>query len=295
MKIEAYNVILITLDSLALRSAQLAKSLYLNSLSKLHEAETHATYTFPAHYSFFLGILPRITNTKSLYLNKYKQIWRSSLSRKSDNVIAISFEDKSIMDYYRKLGHSIVGFGGVTFFDTTSKCNTLPKFFDEFTFFGPYQKTADRPYPRDISNFPLNNIKTIVSKIPSDPFFVFINSIATHVPYDNPESRISDLDKLLMERLFKEHSSKVIHSDSDLPFTQEEHDMLIDKQVKSLIWADQRIKELLSSIPRTRPTILIVCGDHGEEFGQGGRYGHAHAHASVMHVPYWDCILPPNR
>lgn len=292
MPIENHNVIFITLDSLSLSTAKLAKELFLNKISSLVEAESHATYTYPAHHSFFLGILPRLTDPTELYLGKYRQIWRSSLSRKSNNTVAIAFDDSSILNYYKKLGHQVIGFGGVLFFDTSSNSNTLPDLFDEFRFFGPTEKFEKRPYPRNPEWFPLNQIEHITGSIAREPYFLFINSNATHVPYDNPESIVNEVDIQLMERLFVEHSNKVIHPQDGLPFSEEETSRLINNQLASLIWADRQIHRLIDSIPRKRPTILIVCGDHGEEFGEGGRYGHAHAHPAVTSVPYWDCILP---
>jgi len=36
---------------------------------------------------------------------------------------------------------------------------------------------------------------------------------------------------------------------------------------------------------RNRPTTLIICGDHGECFGEEGLFGHAFYHEKVMEVP----------
>jgi len=294
MNISDYNVIFITVDSLPYTVAKSVEGLYLNNICSLQEAETHGTYTYPSHQSFFIGMLPRPVDQNYLYLGKYKQIWRSSLSRKSNKIVAITFDDTNILNHYRKLGHQVLGFGGVTYFDTNSKSNSLPFLFDKFIFFGPHEKKYNlRPFPRNREWFPLLHTDRIIGEIEKEPYFLFINSNATHVPYDNPESIIEEEDKILMNRLFLEHSSKAIHTQKNLPFTKNEHERLIDLQKKSLQWVDRKIEELLASLPRTRPTILIVCGDHGEEFGEGGRYGHAHAHRSVMRVPYWDCTLLP--
>lgn len=202
MEISDFNVLFVTIDSLSYSVAKNVDNLFLNKISFLREAETHGTYTYPAHHSFFLGILPRLTNPSQKYLGKYKQIWRSSLSRKSANVVAIAFDDENILNYYKKRGHTVVGFGGVLFFDTSSRSNTLPKLFDQFTYCGPYEKYDERPFPRQKEWFPLFDLAKITSAVNSEPYFLFINENATHVPYDNPESKISNSDKEIMRRLF---------------------------------------------------------------------------------------------
>lgn len=296
MKITNFNVVFLTIDSLSFTTAASVEGLYLNKISSFQKAETHGTYTYPAHQSFFMGMLPRLSDPDSYYLGKYKQIWRSSLSRKSNKVVAIPFNGPNILNFYKKKGHQVLGFGGVTYFDTTTKSNSLPLLFDKFVYCGPYKRTKKtRPFPRKKEWFPLLKPERIVAEITQEPYFLFINSIATHVPYDNPDSDVTPKDKALMARLFKEHADKIPHQSKSLPFTLSEHARLVDMQKKSLIWVDKQLKTLLTNLPRSRPTIFIACADHGEEFGEGGRYGHAHVHPAVMNVPYWDGILPPSN
>jgi glucan phosphoethanolaminetransferase (alkaline phosphatase superfamily) len=49
-------------------------------------------------------------------------------------------------------------------------------------------------------------------------------------------------------------------------------------------WADAQLARLFEGL-RDSAAIVIVCGDHGEEFGEGGRFGHGHPHPAVMTVP----------
>lgn len=82
------------------------------------------------------------------------------------------------------------------------------------------------------------------------------------------------------------------------PLGQEEglsrvqRELLIDAQTKSLEWADAKIGELVCKVRNTvRPLVLIVTSDHGEELGEGGRYGHGHPHETVLNVPFWAAII----
>ncbi|MBL0202230.1 MAG: sulfatase-like hydrolase/transferase [Chitinophagaceae bacterium] len=59
-------------------------------------------------------------------------------------------------------------------------------------------------------------------------------------------------------------------------------------QRDALEWVDMKlgiIFNLLSS--HNNNTLVIVCSDHGEEFGEGGRFGHSHNHETVLQVPIW--------
>jgi arylsulfatase A-like enzyme len=296
MKIEDYNVIFITLDSLPYQTAVLSPNLFLNKISTLKKAETHGTYTYPAHHSFFIGLIPRlIGNSSNKYLGKYSQIWRNNSANQSEKKVAIFFKEKSIIDFYKNKNHQTIGFGGVEFFNTYKKSNTLPNLFEEFVFFGPKEKLDKlERIPRSPNWFPLNNLDYITHKIKDNPFFLFINSIATHIPYDNPNTHLSDNDKKIIAKIYREHDLKIPRTKRNIPISSEEILRIRKIQQDSFSWADTQIKKLIDLIPRKRPTILIVCSDHGEEFGEFGRFGHAHFARTIMYVPYWDCILDKN-
>jgi hypothetical protein len=158
--------------------------------------------------------------------------------------------------------------------------------FKNFTFYG---RRKDFESPRDKSMFPLMHIDEIVSSFKeSKPYFLFINCPETHIPYDNPESIITADYLKLVARLHEEQKGKRWADVKSLPFSTEELDLLKSFQKLSLEWTDRRLKELFEKLPDNGlPTLYIVCGDHGEEFGEGGRFGHGHVHDTVMTVPLW--------
>lgn len=55
-------------------------------------------------------------------------------------------------------------------------------------------------------------------------------------------------------------------------------------QKKALEYVDQHIDEVLSLLSQERELFAIICADHGEVFGLGGR-GHGFYHPKVMEVP----------
>jgi arylsulfatase A-like enzyme len=56
-----------------------------------------------------------------------------------------------------------------------------------------------------------------------------------------------------------------------------------------LAWVDDNLRRLVEAIeasPRARQTVLVITGDHGEEFFEHGRFGHrATLHDEVLRVP----------
>lgn len=285
------NILFITIDSCTFESALIAKTPNLNKLSQTYEAETNATFTYPAHHSFFAEHLPMMKRRK--FFGKYKSIWRSETARK--NIITkslIIFNGRNIIDFYEKIGFNVLGYGGVGFFNNYSPNTDLPKLFKKFTYFGR-KEFPSNDYPRPVWTFPLNNVDKIIKDINASdsPFFVFINEIATHIPYDNPNVRFSESYLELTKNLYLVHYLKHVHPLSKLPFTNKEIARFKPMQTKSLEWVDEKIGLLIKKLPKNRKTLIIICSDHGEEFGEGGRFGHAHHHPSIMKVPLWYCIL----
>jgi membrane-anchored protein YejM (alkaline phosphatase superfamily) len=288
----SYNVLFVTIDSCRYDVALKNKALFLNKLTKLRRAETLATYTLPAHISFFIGILPILRDGSNEYLPGIEQIWRPINVKKRNKTVAVNFDQKTIIDYYIENNYRVIGAGGVSFFYNLHN-NILPTFFSKFLYFGkPQTLKSEDNVPRDRSQFPLAHIDEIVSNLTTtDPFFLFVNCPETHVPYDSPFSKVTAEYKDAIKHFYSIDSVK----DRDLGefegLDEREKLMLVEEQGKSLEWIDQQIKILIDKIPdNSLPTLLLVMSDHGEEFGDGGRYGHGHNHDSVAIVPLW-CIM----
>ena len=182
-----YNVIMIVADSCRYDSAKKAKTPFLSSFSELRCAEAPATYTFPSHMSFFLGILPVLIDGNSEYLSGISQIWRSVNARENKKTVAIIYRERNIIDHYCQNDYEVVGAGGVSFFGSAWG-NVLPQLFPRFIHFEESLLIArEENIPRQTMHFPLANIEKIVSEIDkSRPFFLFINCPETHIPYDSP-------------------------------------------------------------------------------------------------------------
>lgn len=283
------DIRLITIDSCRYDTALAAKTPNLDKLGAIKKAETSGSYTFPAHCAFFIGDLPRIIDKNQKYIDGFEQVWRSASARKTNKPVFSLFNAPNIITHYQNIGYNVQGFGGVTFFSTYDDNNSLPRLFKNFHYFG--SKINMNPYeriPRKEKDFPLGNIDMIARSVnKSTPYFLFINCPETHIPYDVPGTNTNNSYINLIKRLYNEQNLKTIHDPHRLPFTQDEIQTLKTAQIKALEWVDRKIGLLLEKIPIKGPTLTIVCSDHGEEFGDNGRFGHAHVDNSVMQVPVW--------
>lgn len=283
-----YNVRLITLDSCRFDSAQSANTPVLDSAGPLRMAEADATYTYPAHHSLFIGFLPRIIGPDQKPLADYDAIWKSEGARPTTKRILEHFSEPNILDHYEGRGFNVQGFGGVGFFNPDRGTHALPHMFEDFTYFGPRGTSSDYAFPRPESSFPLGNLDEIIDRTRGeDPYFLFINSPETHIPYDSPFTIVDDRFQELMDRLVALHSSNRIWSEGEMPFDPEEIEVFKDAQVRALEWIDQQLGLLFPELSNDLPNLTIVTGDHGEEFGEEGRFGHAHNAQAVREIPIW--------
>lgn len=288
LDIGAHNVIFNVMDSCRYDTAEKAKTPFLDSVSKLRRADAPATYTLPSHMSFFIGILPALNDGNPDYLPGINQIWRSRDAHASDKSVAIPFEGKNVMDFYNSHNYSVLGVGGVSFF-SSAKNNILPKLFPKFLHFEkPKGVNKADNLPRNENQFPLANIEKIANELDkSKPYFLFVNSPETHVPYDSPITTITEEYRMAVRKIYEIDKIKHCEVPAEQRLTDKERDILMTAQIQSLEWIDSKIKELRDRIDNGLPTLILAMGDHGEEFGEGGRYGHAHAHSSIMTVPVW--------
>lgn len=128
-----------------------------------------------------------------------------------------------------------------------------------------------------------------------EPFFVYIQTIDPHVPYDPPSDYLRMYDArgdydgqvqnrrthLLLEDA-KRRPPRVTFSDSDVERLTALHDGEIS-------YHDQHFGEFLEKLDEwglDENTVVVVTSDHGEEFNEHGSWGHGHSiFQELLHVP----------
>lgn len=278
------NVVFVTLDSCRLDTARLAATPNLDRVGPLTACHTTATFTLPAHLSFFSGFLP-VPKEAHKYLGEYDRLWRSRAARPTSKRVYQWIEAPTIIEHYRSDGYFIRGLGGVQFFDPANPANMLPAMFDDFEFHGA---SAAQSLVDTGEVFTAQAMEALLTTRRQDaPFFVFANLSETHFPYRSPGCAHDEATSAALDIMRAGATDKRIDGfdDPNLCVTLAAAHRL---QVHALEWIDGvlgRVLTVLSALPD--PTLLVVCADHGESFGERGMIGHGHPAPEVMDVPMW--------
>jgi len=133
------------------------------------------------------------------------------------------------------------------------------------------------------------------------PFCLYVHVMDAHYPYEPPPA---------FQGRFDEHPSDlqltgpIVHdymtgkrSEADL--TPERLTSLVDRYDEELLAVDHALGPFLERVRREHPnTVIVLSGDHGEEFFEHGNLGHSHAlWQELVHVPLvlWAPGLDPAR
>jgi hypothetical protein len=282
-KPEDLNVVFITLDSCRYDSAVNAHIPFISGIGKVERAYTPGNYTVPAHHAFFAGHLPTaFASTLPYYSEAMGQLWRIKTGAREDVGAWAVLRGPNIIDGYRHLGFYVLGVGGVTQFN--EGCQLRSYFGTGFLYRGPEldeEPCASRPKEW----FSLLYRDEIISKLAdNERWFLFINCPETHFPYDTGEGIAEDkLEALRMIRPHFNLRESAAHTGGRALET------LHSMQIAALEIVDQRISDLFAVLPRQRPILVVVCGDHGEMFGEvfeaRERWGHIISAPEVLKVP----------
>jgi len=124
------------------------------------------------------------------------------------------------------------------------------------------------------------------------PFFIFLNYMEAHSPYDPPEPFFSrcltpGIDPRRARKIARTSWTKFYCEDS--PFGPEELAIasdLYDGGVAHVSHVVGELVEVLRRSGRFERTLLIITADHGDSLGEHDRYEHQfNLHYTVLHVP----------
>lgn len=116
---------------------------------------------------------------------------------------------------------------------------------------------------------------------PDRPFFAMLNYFDAHAPYRPP----SPFDRMFMEGRLRYWLGDATSED----LSAEEISQLVAAYDGAIAYTDHVAGQLLEALAergRLDETLVIVTADHGEEFGEHERFGHASSvHMAQVHVP----------
>jgi len=229
---------------------------FLNGICPALRAHAQATFTYAAHMAMFQGILPHVSERLPFY-NRYERQLIRIANRTSAVPSIVSFDSGTvnIVSGFRQRGYYTLGLGAMQWF----RHPHLTEPFEEFHMTGIHaRKQVD---------ILLDRVK------PDQPFFALLNFGETHDPY-----RFSTDDCVPYSTISRTRRHGRRHGQFD-----EEG---WNSQIRCCEYLDTQLAVLLAYMQEfERPTIVVVCGDHGECFGEDGLFGHGFYHPKVMEVP----------
>jgi Sulfatase len=254
-----HDIVWVVIDSLRFDVAQhahlAAETPHLSALFPDGWECRHApgNFTLPSHTAMFSGFFPTpLTKPKAGRLFAPRVPGIEALT--PDTFV---FDERSIPEALAARGYRTVCIGGVGFFANILPITTiLPSYFQE-----TYWKPHYGPGRKDALRLQTERAREIFSSTDT-PLMLFLNVAATHHP----------------TAVFVEGA------------TAES----VETQRASLRHVDEGLGELFAFLllrREIRPTVLIVCSDHGDAFGEDGFYGHRLSHRTVMEIPYAHVVL----
>ncbi len=123
------------------------------------------------------------------------------------------------------------------------------------------------------------------------PFFLFCNYIEPHVEYDPPREYA---ERFLPDGATYEEATAIrqdprAYDCEDYPLTDRDFALLRGLYRAELAYVDDhlaRLKEAFVEADQWEDTLFVVCGDHGENVGEYGFFGHQYnLYDTLVHVP----------
>jgi len=260
------NFLLATWDACRFDTYEAARTPVLDGYAHARRAYAPGTFTFASHAAMFQGMLPHVFEPEPFYNRFIRQLWRiehRGMARQP--LVTFRRGVRSIISGFRGEGYLTVGTAAMAWFRGN------PILTEEFEVFDWTGINARRQ---------VNWLTEQLGRRPTLPFFAFVNFGETHSPYEHegmpgltgrsgegdvPGGSAARQGLRLAEWRFDEANWK--------------------KQVACAEFLDARMGDLIRFLEQSRRrTIVVVCGDHGECFGEDGLYGHGVYHPKIMEV-----------
>lgn len=209
--------------------------------------ETPGTFTLPAHLAFFHGFLPTPT-TPGPHPRLFALEFDGSLSIADTTYVFRGVPD--VVSGFAALGYRTFCVGGVGFFNKRNPLgHVLPGFFQESVWSPALGVTA-----ADSTAAQVDAAIQWLRGVPrSVRVFLFVNVSATHPPHAHYAGAAAEG---------------------------------VESQRAALGYAHGCLPPLLDALRRRGECLCLFMGDHGEAYGEDGRFGHRLAHPVVTTVPY---------
>jgi hypothetical protein len=229
---------------------------------------SYASWTAPAHYAFLMGMLPH-PNPAGVFAS---EVYRQEYARWSERLgvpdldFARFLPHLSLPRLLRELGYRTVGRVSLP---VLNEATLLSVHFDDYRLMAAH---ADFAGMIAELSFPAQQ-----------PVFYFLNLGETHYPYLLSEEELPRLAGL--HGVLRDFAQSAPTDETSRFFDTAALARLHDQQVRCVEHLDGLFGRLLTRCPPG--THIIVTADHGELFGEDGRFGHGPVmHEKVFEVPF---------
>jgi arylsulfatase A-like enzyme len=265
-------------------------------------AYTTSSWTIPSHFSFFTGNYPEVEKlqNKKFRLFNTKESFAEDL--KKNGYTPVSFCSNELLRFLKIMKGFVYEGDGGFLRKMVDKYSVQEKYYynmkKEF-----FQFLLQRRIKQAIFNLKimskkalfmffryltismrssiLSAIKLVKKDEIKNPFFIFINSMHTHIRYKYKRRNFKNLGfkNYFFKRFSKRFNSNIVRKRvSNSENVSNEIEIVKEKYLSSINYSDELVYGLYKLLEKKGildNTILIITADHGEEFLEHGFVEHA--------------------
>ncbi|MEO8502455.1 MAG: sulfatase-like hydrolase/transferase [Acidobacteriota bacterium] len=258
MAIDSASVLFVTLDSCRYDTFEGAQLSAMRDVGQFYRAQAPSYFTFGSHAAMFAGFTPGMAAMAAPLVNpKFGKIFKlTGAAHPGKGGEGFTLEGRNIVDGFKRQGYKTIGSGAVAWFDpNTAAAQLLISEFDEF-FYPGNSWSLDRQ---------LAWVDQKLEQHAASPIFLFVNIGETHVPYYHEGAPWDVADSPCVPFQTADRSAECRH-----------------RQRACLEFVDRQIGPLLA---RFSSSTIVLCGDHGDCWGEDGLWEHGISHPMTLTVP----------
>jgi arylsulfatase A-like enzyme len=185
-----------------------------------------------------------------------------------------------VQERFRAAGYTTVGAVATLF---VSSRYGFERGFDHFVDFGIKDKATNNLSTVEADHVFHHALDWAQEQPAGQPMFVFLHVYDAHFKYDAPPPWNEKFDRKPMwgDEVYKNYHAYKMRM---VPAVQLAHQ--VAQYDEEIAYVDDAFGRFVETWRGTRPAIVVVTADHGEEFGERGSWGHAHTlWPEQLHVP----------
>lgn len=245
------------------------------------QAVASAPWTLPSHASMFTGLFPSEHAT-------------------SQEKPLLNLNIPTLAELLQQVGYRTAGFSNNPWIDTMTGLNRGFEFFLNWKQFRPnnkfsaFKKVAQQLRLRTQKRMAENTVdhmlqwlKTVPKQPRSAPFFLFVNFMEAHLPYDPPPKYARRFSTPTSSQALNQDDARYITG--QVKMSSEDFELLTALYDSELLYLDDQLDRFFSALERLTlldDTLLIITSDHGENLGDHGLMTHVFClYDTLIRVP----------